>query len=112
MLNLKEYVATLQPYTDELASLWEEEQYDFQTKIIVLDDDPTGVQTVHGVPVFTNWSEQTIQALFDDERQLTFILTNSRAFSKKETVKVHEEIAETFTFFEKGNPKKLSHYSF
>ena len=26
-------------------------------KIIVLDDDPTGVQTVHGVSVYTDWSQ-------------------------------------------------------
>ena len=25
-------------------------------KIIVLDDDPTGVQTVHDVSVYTDWS--------------------------------------------------------
>lgn len=24
-------------------------------KIVVLDDDPTGVQTVHDISVFTNW---------------------------------------------------------
>ena len=25
-------------------------------KIIVLDDDPTGVQTVHGISVYTDWT--------------------------------------------------------
>ena len=25
-------------------------------KIIVLDDDPTGVQTVHGISVYTGWT--------------------------------------------------------
>ena len=29
----------------------------FHTKIVVLDDDPTGVQTVHDVSVYTAWSE-------------------------------------------------------
>ena len=29
-------------------------------KIVVLDDDPTGVQTVHDVSVFTDWSEESI----------------------------------------------------
>ncbi|GAI77292.1 unnamed protein product, partial [marine sediment metagenome] len=25
-------------------------------KIIVLDDDPTGIQTVHSIPVYTSWA--------------------------------------------------------
>ena len=29
-------------------------------KIVVLDDDPTGVQTVHGVHVYTDWSISSI----------------------------------------------------
>ena len=28
----------------------------FRQKVVVLDDDPTGVQTVHGVHVYTQWS--------------------------------------------------------
>lgn len=26
-------------------------------KIVVLDDDPTGVQTVHDISVYTNWDK-------------------------------------------------------
>ena len=28
-------------------------------KVVVLDDDPTGTQTVHGVPVLKDWSMET-----------------------------------------------------
>ncbi|GHV63422.1 hypothetical protein AGMMS49587_13400 [Spirochaetia bacterium] len=35
-------------------------------KIIVLDDDPTGVQTVHGIPVCTGWTAESIEAGFDE----------------------------------------------
>lgn len=66
----------------------------FSHKIIVLDDDPTGVQTVHGIPVFTEWSEETILDMFEEERQLVFLLTNSRAFSVDKTQQVHTDIAE------------------
>ena len=31
-----------------------------KTKIIVLDDDPTGTQTVHDVLVLTEWSPATL----------------------------------------------------
>ena len=34
---------------------------DLNKKIIVLDDDPTGVQTVHGISVYTDWSVESIE---------------------------------------------------
>ena len=30
-------------------------------KIVVLDDDPTGVQTVHDISVYTNWDKDSIR---------------------------------------------------
>ncbi len=87
-------VTSLPAYGSELENLWKQERATFSHKIIVLDDDPTGVQTVHGVPVFTDWSEDTIEAMFQEERQMVFLLTNSRAFSTNKTRQVHTEIAE------------------
>lgn len=63
-------------------------------KIIVLDDDPTGVQTVHDISVFTDWSVESIEQGFKEEHQMFFILTNSRGFTAEETSKVHRQIAE------------------
>lgn len=62
-------------------------------KIVVLDDDPTGVQSVHHVSVFTDWSIKWIQKGFLSENKMFFILTNSRALTKEETTKLHKEIA-------------------
>ncbi len=62
-------------------------------KIIVLDDDPTGIQTVHDVYVYTDWREETLREAFQDENNLFFILTNSRSFSEDKTRQVHAEIA-------------------
>ncbi|PIC64942.1 hydroxyacid dehydrogenase [Sporosarcina sp. P13] len=92
--NLRKRIEELQSYSPGLKSLWNTERSVFGQKIIVLDDDPTGVQTVHGIPVYTDWSAETIQAMFDEPRQLVFLLTNSRAFSVDETTKVHTQIAE------------------
>lgn len=50
--------------------------------IVVLDDDPTGTQTVHGIPVLTSWSEKAIQKEFEKGTPLFFILTNSRSLDK------------------------------
>lgn len=63
-------------------------------KIIVLDDDPTGVQTLHDVSVFTDWSESAIEEGFREKQKLFYILTNSRSFSARKTKQVHQEIAE------------------
>lgn len=63
-------------------------------KIIVLDDDPTGVQTVHDISVFTDWSVESIEQAFKEEQSMFFILTNSRGFTAEETTKAHREIAE------------------
>ena len=36
-------------------------------KIVVLDDDPTGVQTVHDISVYTNWDKDSIRQGFEEE---------------------------------------------
>ena len=61
-------------------------------KIIVLDDDPTGVQTVHDVSVYTDWSYESILSGFKEDSKLFYILTNSRAFTQEQTRRAHEEI--------------------
>ncbi|MDD6615797.1 MAG: four-carbon acid sugar kinase family protein [Lachnospiraceae bacterium] len=64
-----------------------------QKKLIVLDDDPTGVQTVHDISVFTDWEEDSIRQGFCEKNSLFYILTNSRGFTREETERVHNEIA-------------------
>ncbi|GKV65308.1 MULTISPECIES: four-carbon acid sugar kinase family protein [unclassified Sporosarcina] len=91
---MQKRIEQLPSYDGKLQRLWEIERASFEQKIIVLDDDPTGVQTVYGVPVYTDWSLETIQAMFQEPRQLVFLLTNSRAFSVEETTKVHKQIGE------------------
>lgn len=71
----------------------EKELLDLNKKIIVLDDDPTGVQTVHGISVYTDWSVDSIEKGFNEENSMFFLLTNSRGFTAVETEKAHKEIA-------------------
>jgi len=66
----------------------------FNKKIIVLDDDPTGVQTVNGISVYTDWTAESIAAGFAEKKSMFFILTNSRAFSETKTRIEHKKIAE------------------
>lgn len=62
-------------------------------KIVVLDDDPTGVQTVHDISVYTNWEKESIRQGFEEENHLFYVLTNSRGFTAGQTTKAHREIA-------------------
>ncbi|MEI3176563.1 MAG: four-carbon acid sugar kinase family protein [Lachnospiraceae bacterium] len=64
-------------------------------KIIVLDDDPTGVQTVHDISVYTNWEKDSIRQGFEEDNKLFYILTNSRGFTTEQTTEVHNAIART-----------------
>lgn len=52
-----------------------------QPKVIVLDDDPTGSQTVHGCLLLTQWDVKTLTLGLQDESPLFFILTNTRAMT-------------------------------
>ncbi|MCL2816341.1 MAG: hydroxyacid dehydrogenase [Oscillospiraceae bacterium] len=69
----------------------------FNRKIVVLDDDPTGIQTVHGVSVYTSWDENTFRDAFWEPNNMFFILTNSRALPKSETSALHREIGRTIS---------------
>ncbi|MBU3875164.1 hydroxyacid dehydrogenase [Faecalicatena sp. AGMB00832] len=61
-------------------------------KLVVLDDDPTGVQTVHDVSVYTSWEKESIRQGFKEENRLFYILTNSRGLTARQTEAVHREI--------------------
>lgn len=50
-------------------------------KIIVLDDDPTGSQTVHSCLLLMKWDVETLRLGLADESPIFFVLTNTRAMS-------------------------------
>lgn len=74
--------------------LYQQALRELDKKIVVLDDDPTGVQTVHGIDVFTQWDQDSLDEGFEQDNPMFFILTNSRAMSGEETRRVHTDIAE------------------
>ena len=61
-------------------------------KIVVLDDDPTGVQTVHDISVFTGWDVESLKDGFREDRPLFYVLTNSRGLTAAQTEALHHEI--------------------
>ena len=60
--------------------------------LIVMDDDPTGCQTVHDIPILTAWP---VEALREEFRRspVFFILTNSRSLPAREAIDLNREVA-------------------
>ncbi|NET52641.1 MAG: four-carbon acid sugar kinase family protein, partial [Merismopedia sp. SIO2A8] len=61
-------------------------------KIIVLDDDPTGSQTVHSCLLLTRWDVETLRLGLGDDSPIFFILTNTRALSPEQAAAVTKEV--------------------
>ena len=64
------------------------------TRIVVLDDDPTGIQTVHGCLLITQWDEESVRHAFDDDVPFFYILTNTRAMTREDATAVTREAME------------------
>ena len=62
------------------------------TKIIVLDDDPTGSQTVHGCLLLTRWDAATLREGLRDAAPLFFVLTNTRGMSAAQAADITREV--------------------
>ena len=65
-----------------------------QPKIIVLDDDPTGSQTVHSCLLLTQWDVPTLKLGLSDSVPIFFILTNTRAMTPAQAAAVTQEVCQ------------------
>ena len=63
-----------------------------KTKIIAIDDDPTGSQTVHSCLLLTRWDVGTLTAALEDESPLFFVLSNTRAMDADQAAAVTRDI--------------------
>ncbi len=62
-----------------------------QPKIIVLDDDPTGSQTVHSCLLLMHWDVETLRLGLRDKAPIFFVLTNTRALSPEAATAITRE---------------------
>ncbi len=63
-------------------------------KIIVLDDDPTGSQTVHSCLLLMKWDVETLRLGLQDEVSIFFVLTNTRALSAEKAEQRTREVCQ------------------
>jgi uncharacterized protein YgbK (DUF1537 family) len=85
-LPLKQTLESLPPLKATCDELRSQTRTEIQSNpnipiLVALDDDPTGTQTCHDIPVLTTWSVEVLTQEFKATRPGSgfFILTNSRA---------------------------------
>ncbi len=61
-------------------------------KFVVIDDDPTGSQTVHDCLLLLKWDCSTLAKGFESKSNLFFILANTRSLSENDAKLTIEEI--------------------
>ncbi len=90
-------------------------------KYVVLDDDPTGIQTVHDVLVLVKYDDDSLIEAFKDDREMFYISTNSRSFLEAETKEYHTVLTEkivkiskmlgySFTIISRGDSSLRGHF--
>ncbi|MBW4657797.1 MAG: four-carbon acid sugar kinase family protein [Drouetiella hepatica Uher 2000/2452] len=63
-------------------------------KIIVLDDDPTGSQTVHSCLLLMRWDVETLLLGLRDAAPIFFVLTNTRAMTAENALHTTREVCQ------------------
>ncbi len=65
-----------------------------QPKIIVLDDDPTGSQTVHSCLLLMQWDVATLRLGLCHQAPIFFVLTNTRSLTPEKAAQVTREVCQ------------------
>ena len=76
-------------------------------RIAVLDDDPTGIQTVHGNLLVTRWAEDTLRSGFDHDCPFFYVLTNTRAFARERAREIAAEAAQNVLAVNRSYGRRL-----
>lgn len=62
--------------------------------LVVLDDDPTGTQSVHDLPVLTRWDPEHLEWALSQQVPAVYVLTNTRSLDPAEAEHRNREIAD------------------
>jgi uncharacterized protein YgbK (DUF1537 family) len=65
--------------------------------MIIFDDDPTGTQTVHDVPVLTTWDIDILSTILESKEPATFLSANTRALTAEDARQQFDEIMHNLT---------------
>jgi uncharacterized protein YgbK (DUF1537 family) len=76
-------------FRDEITRMLEKER----TRIVVMDDDPTGIQTVQDCLLLTDWEPGTLDKALLHKSPLFYVLINSRSMDESSAVRINREVA-------------------
>lgn len=87
---MDKYDSLERPFEGRIRTLF----YEQQLSLVIVDDDPTGTQTAHDVPVLGDWSEDAFIHEFNLKTPLFFVLANTRSLPKEEATYRATEIGQ------------------
>jgi uncharacterized protein YgbK (DUF1537 family) len=61
-------------------------------RLVVLDDDPTGTQTIADLPVLTSWTVADVQWALQQPTTGFFVLTNTRSLSEADAAERNRQV--------------------
>ncbi|MDQ0798692.1 four-carbon acid sugar kinase family protein [Arthrobacter sp. SLBN-112] len=74
--------------------------------LVVLDDDPTGTQSVADLPVLTRWDVEDFTWAFSQGKPAVYVLTNTRSLDPAEAAARNEEVVRN-ALTAAGSPESL-----
>ncbi|WP_167202393.1 four-carbon acid sugar kinase family protein [Actinomyces respiraculi] len=68
-----------------------------QPFFVVLDDDPTGTQSVSGLPVLTSWAQEDVAWALGGDAPAVYVMTNSRSLPPEHADRITREVVAAAT---------------
>jgi uncharacterized protein YgbK (DUF1537 family) len=93
-IPLDELLAAQPPVRDVGTDL---EQIQAGRRLVILDDDPTGTQTIADLPVLTSWSVADLQWALEQPTTGFFVLTNTRSLSEADAAERNRQVVASLT---------------
>jgi len=90
-ITLEQLLAEQPPVLDVDANLDEVRK---GRRLVALDDDPTGTQTIADLPVLTSWTVADVQWALQQPTTGFFVLTNTRSLSEADAAERNRQIVD------------------
>ena len=97
-----------EPNVESLISEIRRSLEDPGTRLLVLDDDPTGVQTMQNIEILTAWEPELIDRTLREQSRLLYLLTNSRALDEASAVKLTASVVDVLRAAAEKNQIRFS----
>jgi uncharacterized protein YgbK (DUF1537 family) len=77
-------------------------------RVLVLDDDPTGVQTMQNIEILTTWEPELVDRTLLEQPRLLYLLTNSRALDEARAVRLTASVVSVLRSAARKNQIRFS----